>query len=58
MLALIATQTPTPAEEAADRDPGFLTLAISLIRAARHHLNYAFACHCDLMAKAGGPEPL
>ncbi len=58
MLALIATRTPTPAEEVADRDPGFVTLAISMIRVMRRQLNYAFACHCELMAKAGGPEPL
>ncbi len=58
MLALIASRVPHPAEETADRDPGFLTLAFILVRLGRRELNRAFARHCDLLARAGGVTPL
>ena len=58
MLALIASRVPSPAEESAVGDPGFLTLAISLVRAARQELAAALHRHCNLMARAGGPIPL
>ncbi len=58
MLALIASRVPHPAEETADRDPGFLTLAFIVVRLARRELKQAFARHCDLLARAGGVTPL
>lgn len=58
MLALIASRVPSPAEESAIRDPGFLTLAIALVRGVRQELSVALHRHCNLMARAGGPIPL
>lgn len=58
MLALIATRVPAPAQEAADRDPGFLTLTFAVARIVRREAAAAFARHCALMAKAGGPNPV
>lgn len=58
MLAFIATRIPAPAQEAADRDPGFLTLAFALARILRREAATAFARHCTLMAQAGGPRPI
>lgn len=58
MLAFIASRVPAPAQETADRDPGFLTLAFSMLRTVRREASTAFARHCDLMAQAGGMNPL
>jgi len=58
MLALIASRVPSPAEESAIRDPGFLTLAIMLVRAVRSEASAALNRHCDLIARSGGPIPL
>lgn len=58
MLALIATRVPQPVEEIADRDPGFLTLAFTVLRAVRREANTAFARHCHLLMQAGGARPL
>lgn len=33
MLAVLASAFPKPVEEAVDRDPGILTLAVSLLHA-------------------------
>jgi hypothetical protein len=57
MLALIATRVPQPAEESAVRDPGFLTLAIAVVRAVRVQAAVAFARHCELLAETGGRVP-
>ncbi len=40
MLALIASRVPAPAQETADRDPGFLTLAFSFARALRREYGW------------------
>jgi hypothetical protein len=58
MLALIATRVPQPAEESAVRDPGFLTLAITLVRILRREAGAAFLRHGELLLRAGGPTPL
>lgn len=58
MLALIASRVPAPAEESAVRDPGFLTLAIAVVRAVRRETSTAFDRHCELIARNGGPIPL
>lgn len=57
MLALIASRVPSPVEESAVGDPGFLTLAIALVRAIRRESAAALNRHCDLIARAGGPLP-
>ncbi|MGC5777780.1 hypothetical protein [Methylobacterium sp. NFXW15] len=58
MLALIASRVPNPAQEAADRDPGLLTLVFALVRAVRRESAGAVARHCELLSRAGGPIPL
>lgn len=58
MLALIASRVPHPAEETADRDPGFLTLAFAVARVVRREAKLALVRHCDLLARSGGPAPL
>jgi hypothetical protein len=57
MLALIASRVPDPAQETADRDPGFLTLAFALARALRWDYSRAWARHVALMNEVGGPRP-
>ncbi|GJE40745.1 hypothetical protein [Methylobacterium persicinum] len=58
MLAFIAARVPAPAQETADRDPGFLTLTFALARIVRREAAVAFARHCALMEAAGGPNPM
>lgn len=57
MLALIASRVPAPAQETADRDPGFLTLAFSFARALRREYGVALTRHIALMGEVGGPRP-
>ena len=58
MLALIASRVPSPVEESAIRDPGFLTLFITLVQTVRRETSAAVNRHCDLIARSGGPLPL
>lgn len=58
MLALIASRIPGPAEEAVDRDPGIITLALTIARALRRGAGTAFERRCALARAAGGPNPL
>jgi hypothetical protein len=58
MLALITSRIPGPANESADRDPGFLTLMFAIVRAARNGAEGAFARRCALARAVGGPNPL
>ncbi|MCJ2011372.1 hypothetical protein [Methylobacterium sp. J-076] len=57
MLAFITARVPSPVQEVADRDPGIFTLAFALLRTVRRTSAEAFTLHCNLMAKAGGPNP-
>ncbi|WP_430912993.1 hypothetical protein [Methylobacterium sp. sgz302541] len=53
MLAVIASNVAAPAEEAADRDPGILTLAAAVVRAVRRGSAAAFARRCERAREAG-----
>jgi hypothetical protein len=58
MLALITSRIPGPVAETADRDPGILTLIITVARALRSGAEAAFARRCALARAVGGPNPL
>jgi hypothetical protein len=58
MLALITSRIPGPVAETVDRDPGILTLAITVARALRSGAEAAFARRCALARAVGGPNPL
>jgi hypothetical protein len=47
MLSLFIANTPAPAEEPIDRDPGVITLAAALIRAVRRQHDAAFRRRCE-----------
>ncbi|MDR7036797.1 MULTISPECIES: hypothetical protein [Methylobacterium] len=46
MLAVLVSNIARPVEEPLDRDPGFLTLAASILRALRRGHEAAFARRC------------
>lgn len=47
MLSLFIANTPAPAEEPIDRDPGVITLAAAVIRAVRRQHDAAFRRRCE-----------
>ncbi|WP_194075089.1 hypothetical protein [Methylobacterium durans] len=46
MLAVLVSNIADPVEEPLDRDPGFLTLAVSILRSLRRGHDAAFARRC------------
>lgn len=51
MLALIASRLRNPIEEPIDRDPGFLTLAASVLRVVTRTYEAGFRRQCALIAE-------
>lgn len=53
MLAVIVSGVSQPTEESLDRDPGILTLAVSVLRSLRLAADAAFMRRCERVREAG-----
>ncbi len=51
MLALIASRLQAPVEEPIDRDPGFITLAASVLRIVTRTYEAGFRRQCALISQ-------
>ncbi|WP_187275069.1 MULTISPECIES: hypothetical protein [unclassified Methylobacterium] len=51
MLSVLTAHVPAPADEPQDRDPGFLTLAFTVVRVLRREGRNAFERRCARAAE-------
>ncbi|MCJ2008904.1 hypothetical protein [Methylobacterium sp. J-092] len=51
MLSVLTARVPVPADEPQDRDPGFLTLAFTVVRVLRREGRSAFERRCARAAE-------